>query len=67
MILHMRLIAERADTDLDGGTRKRPGFVSEPVICSELALGWCTYNGDHMSMYAGEYQHPEDSGPDSGR
>ena len=18
---------------------------------SELALGWCTYNGDHMSMY----------------
>jgi len=26
------------------------------VICtgdlSELALGWCTYNGDHMSMYA---------------
>jgi len=19
---------------------------------SELALGWCTYNGDHMSMYA---------------
>ena len=19
---------------------------------SELALGWCTYNGDHMSMYS---------------
>lgn len=18
---------------------------------SELAMGWCTYNGDHMSMY----------------
>lgn len=29
---------------------------SAPVIgtgdLSELALGWCTYNGDHMSMYA---------------
>lgn len=22
-----------------------------PEICGELALGWATYNGDHMSMY----------------
>ncbi len=30
--------------------------LNAPVIgtgdLSELALGWCTYNGDHMSMYA---------------
>ncbi len=30
--------------------------LGAPVIgtgdLSELALGWCTYNGDHMSMYA---------------
>ena len=23
----------------------------EQAICQELALGWATYNGDHMSMY----------------
>lgn len=33
----------------------RANMVGGPVIgtgdLSELALGWCTYNGDHMSMY----------------
>ena len=39
-----------------------PGFISRQAFSnsagigtgdlSELALGWCTYNGDHMSMYA---------------
>ena len=28
------------------------GFVIGTGDLSELALGWCTYNGDHMSMYA---------------
>ena len=32
------------------------GMYSAPVIgtgdLSEIALGWCTFNGDHMSMYA---------------
>jgi NAD+ synthase (glutamine-hydrolysing) len=28
------------------------GFVVGTGDLSELALGWCTYNGDHMSMYA---------------
>lgn len=27
------------------------GFVVGTGDLSELALGWCTYNGDHMSMY----------------
>ena len=31
---------------------KRGGFVVGTGDLSELALGWCTYNGDHMSMYA---------------
>lgn len=28
------------------------GLVLGTGDLSELALGWCTYNGDHMSMYA---------------
>ena len=28
------------------------GIVIGTGDMSELALGWCTYNGDHMSMYA---------------
>lgn len=31
---------------------KENGFVVGTGDLSELALGWCTYNGDHMSMYA---------------
>ena len=27
------------------------GIVVGTGDLSELALGWCTYNGDHMSMY----------------
>ncbi len=30
---------------------KENGFVVGTGDLSELALGWCTYNGDHMSMY----------------
>lgn len=28
------------------------GLVIGTADLSEIALGWCTYNGDHMSMYA---------------
>lgn len=28
------------------------GFVVGTGDLSELAVGWCTYNGDHMSMYS---------------
>lgn len=31
---------------------KNCGLVIGTGDLSELALGWCTYNGDHMSMYA---------------
>ncbi|WP_019909551.1 NAD(+) synthase [Paenibacillus sp. HW567] len=31
---------------------KNGGIVVGTGDLSELALGWCTYNGDHMSMYA---------------
>lgn len=31
---------------------KLSGLVIGTGDLSELALGWCTYNGDHMSMYA---------------
>ena len=31
---------------------KEHGMVVGTGDLSELALGWCTYNGDHMSMYA---------------
>lgn len=31
---------------------KEGGIVIGTGDLSELALGWCTYNGDHMSMYA---------------
>lgn len=31
---------------------KENAFVIGTGDLSELALGWCTYNGDHMSMYA---------------
>lgn len=30
---------------------KHGGFVVGTGDLSEIALGWCTYNGDHMSMY----------------
>jgi NAD+ synthase (glutamine-hydrolysing) len=33
-------------------SNKNNGFVVGTGDLSELALGWCTYNGDHMSMYA---------------
>ncbi len=31
---------------------KHNGLVIGTGDLSELALGWCTYNGDHMSMYS---------------
>ena len=31
---------------------KEGGIVIGTGDLSEIALGWCTYNGDHMSMYS---------------
>ena len=35
------------------------GLVIGTGDMSELALGWCTYNGDHMSMYAVNVANPK--------
>ena len=38
---------------------KTGGFVIGTGDLSELALGWATYNGDHMSMYAVNFSIPK--------
>ena len=51
-----RDVRERPGPGADPGAHGRgqpdrgPGHRTGDL--SELALGWCTYNGDHMSMYA---------------
>lgn len=42
---------ERTQILMDIATKEK-GFVVGTGDLSELALGWATYNGDHMSMYA---------------
>lgn len=42
---------ERTQILMDIGNMMN-GFVIGTGDLSELALGWCTYNGDHMSMYS---------------
>lgn len=42
---------ERTQILMDIANKVR-GLVVGTGDLSELALGWCTYNGDHMSMYA---------------
>ncbi len=42
---------ERTQVLMDLANRVN-GLVIGTGDLSELALGWCTYNGDHMSMYA---------------
>ena len=45
---------------------KSGGMVIGTGDLSELALGWATYNGDHMSMYAVNASVPKDTGAPSG-
>ncbi|MDR0920649.1 MAG: NAD(+) synthase, partial [Oscillospiraceae bacterium] len=42
---------ERTQLLMDTANQYR-GIVIGTGDLSELAIGWCTYNGDHMSMYA---------------
>lgn len=42
---------ERTQVLMDIANKKN-GLVVGTGDMSELALGWCTYNGDHMSMYS---------------
>ena len=43
------------------------GIVIGTGDLSELALGWCTYNGDHMSMYAVNTGSTQNTGKVSGK
>lgn len=45
------LVFENVQARLRTSLLMNSGFVLGTGDLSELALGWCTYNGDHMSMY----------------
>jgi NAD+ synthase (glutamine-hydrolysing) len=45
------LVFENVQARMRTSMLMNAGFVVGTGDVSELALGWCTYNGDHMSMY----------------
>jgi NAD+ synthase (glutamine-hydrolysing) len=45
------LIFENVQARMRTSLLMNTGFVIGTGDMSELALGWCTYNGDHISMY----------------
>src|SRR5207237_1778619 len=45
------LIFENVQARMRTSILMNAGFVIGTGDLSELALGWCTYNADHMSMY----------------
>jgi NAD+ synthase (glutamine-hydrolysing) len=45
------LVFENVQARMRTSLLMNSGFVIGTGDVSELALGWCTYNGDHMSMY----------------
>jgi NAD+ synthase (glutamine-hydrolysing) len=45
------LVFENVQARMRTSILMNSGFVLGTGDLSELALGWCTYNGDHMSMY----------------
>jgi NAD+ synthase (glutamine-hydrolysing) len=45
------LVFENVQARMRTSLLMNAGFVVGTGDLSELALGWCTYNGDHMSMY----------------
>lgn len=45
------LVFENVQARLRTSLLMNSGFVLGTGDLSEAALGWCTYNGDHMSMY----------------
>ena len=51
VVAHQRGIHTVAHLSLIHISNKNGGFVIGTGDLSELALGWATYNGDHMSMY----------------
>ena len=47
----MKILRQESDAVLMDIANKTWGMVIGTGDMSELALGWATYNGDHMSMY----------------
>jgi NAD+ synthase (glutamine-hydrolysing) len=45
------LVFENVQARMRTSILMNAGFVLGTGDVSELALGWCTYNGDHMNMY----------------
>jgi NAD+ synthase (glutamine-hydrolysing) len=45
------LVFENVQARMRTNLLMNTGFVVGTGDVSEVALGWCTYNGDHMSMY----------------
>ncbi|MBV9123189.1 MAG: NAD(+) synthase, partial [Planctomycetes bacterium] len=45
------LVFENVQARMRTSILMNSGFVIGTGDVSELALGWCTYNGDHMNMY----------------
>lgn len=45
------LVFENVQARMRTSILMNAGFVIGTSDLSELTLGWCTYNGDHMSMY----------------
>src|SRR5581483_8693497 len=45
------LVFENVQARMRTSILMNAGFVIGTGDLSELALGWCTYNADHMSMY----------------
>jgi NAD+ synthase (glutamine-hydrolysing) len=50
-ITYENVQARQRTANLMNLSNKENGLVIGTGDLSELALGWCTYNGDHMSMY----------------
>jgi NAD+ synthase (glutamine-hydrolysing) len=50
-ITYENVQARQRTANLMNLANKENGLVIGTGDLSELALGWCTYNGDHMSMY----------------
>src|SRR5207247_888829 len=48
---HCDLVFENVQARMRTSLLMNSGFVVGTGDLSELALGWCTYNGDHISMY----------------
>src|SRR5439155_9844107 len=53
------LVFENVQARMRTSILMNAGFVVGTGDVSELALGWCTYNGDHMSMYNANISIPK--------